>query len=216
VQRAAADLLLRRNARDYYPSMKSYLEPKADPALRTVALAGVDEPALQAAATDPALGNGVFRARLARGEREQAIEAMTRATHASAAVEPAGYLALLRGDARRAAQQFGDAIAALPSDAGERNVRSLTRGTLQVGLGRARYGAGELHDARTALRQALAVLEPLTQAHRSARMERLVGRAQVALADTLRAMAATPAEIASVEASAAAWRVRAGLADPEP
>lgn len=74
VQRAAADLLLRRSARDYYPSMKSYLEPKADPTLRTVALAGVDEAALQAAGADPGLGNGVFRARLARGEREQAID----------------------------------------------------------------------------------------------------------------------------------------------
>ena len=74
MQKAAADLLLRRQARDYYPSLKSYLEPKTDPALRAVALAGVDEPSLQAAAADPALGNGVFRARLARGEREQAID----------------------------------------------------------------------------------------------------------------------------------------------
>ena len=39
-----------------------------------MALAGVDEAALQAASTDPTLGNGVFRARLARGEREQAID----------------------------------------------------------------------------------------------------------------------------------------------
>jgi len=74
VQRAAAELLLRRNARDYYPSMKPYLEPKTDPTLRTVALAGVDEASLQAAAADAALGNAVFRARLARGEREQAID----------------------------------------------------------------------------------------------------------------------------------------------
>ena len=74
VQRAAADLLLKRNARDYYASMRSFLEPKADPTLRTIALAGVDEAALQAAAVDPAMGNGVFRARLARGEREQAID----------------------------------------------------------------------------------------------------------------------------------------------
>ena len=39
-----------------------------------MALAGVDEAALQAAAADPTLGIGVFRARLARGEREQAID----------------------------------------------------------------------------------------------------------------------------------------------
>jgi tetratricopeptide (TPR) repeat protein len=148
------------------------------------------------------------------GEREPAIEAMIRATHASAdAVEPAAYLALFRGDPRRAARQFADTIAALPVDAGERNVQSLMRGTLQVGLGRARYGAGELHDARTALGQALAALEPLARTHPTAHMERLIGRARVALADTLRAMAATPAEIAPVEASAAAWRASAGLVD---
>jgi TonB family protein len=74
VQKAAAELLLRRDARDYYPSMRSYLDPKADPSLRAVALAGVDEPTLQAASADPVLGNAVFRARLARGERERAID----------------------------------------------------------------------------------------------------------------------------------------------
>jgi HEAT repeat protein len=74
VQRLAADLLLRRDGREYYPTLKSFLEPKTDPTLRTAALAGVDEEALQAAAADPTLGNGVFRARLARGEREQAID----------------------------------------------------------------------------------------------------------------------------------------------
>ena len=74
VQKAAAELLLRRNARDYYASLKSFLEPKTDPTLRTAALAGVDEASLQAAATDPTLGTGIFRARIARGEREQAID----------------------------------------------------------------------------------------------------------------------------------------------
>jgi HEAT repeat protein len=74
VQKLAAELLLKRAARDYYASLKSFLEPKADPMLRTVALAGVDEASLQAASADPTLGTGIFRARLARGEREQAID----------------------------------------------------------------------------------------------------------------------------------------------
>jgi TonB family protein len=74
VQKMAADMLVRRNARDYFSSLKPYLDPKSDPDLRTLALAGVDEPALQAAAGDTALGLGVYRARLARGEREQAID----------------------------------------------------------------------------------------------------------------------------------------------
>ena len=67
-------MLVRRNARDSFSSLKPYLDPKSDPDLRTLALAGVDEPALQAAAGDTTLGLGVYRARLARGEREQAID----------------------------------------------------------------------------------------------------------------------------------------------
>jgi hypothetical protein len=74
VQKLAAEMLLRRNARDYYATFKSFMDPKADPDLRALALAGADETALQTAATDPKLGLGVFRARLARGEREQAID----------------------------------------------------------------------------------------------------------------------------------------------
>jgi hypothetical protein len=74
VQKLATELLIRRNARDYYPTLKSFLDPKTDPELRAAALAGVDEAALQAAAADPSLGLGVYRARLARGEREQAID----------------------------------------------------------------------------------------------------------------------------------------------
>ena len=74
VQRAAAELLLRRDARDYYASMKPYLEPKTDPTLRAVALAGVDERVAAGGGGRPGLGNGVYRARLARGEREQAID----------------------------------------------------------------------------------------------------------------------------------------------
>src|SRR5262249_17741174 len=52
VQKLAADMLLRRNARDAYPSFKSYLDPKTDPDLRALALAGADEAALQSAAAD--------------------------------------------------------------------------------------------------------------------------------------------------------------------
>ncbi len=74
VQKLAAEMLVRRNARDYFSALKPYLDPKADPTLRTLAIAGLDEPALQAAAGDTTLGLGVYRARLARGEREQAID----------------------------------------------------------------------------------------------------------------------------------------------
>ena len=74
VQKAAAELLVRRKAVDYYATLKSYLDPKSDPELRSLALVGADEPELQAAAIDPKLGSGMFRARLARGERGQAVD----------------------------------------------------------------------------------------------------------------------------------------------
>ena len=67
-------MLIRRNARDHFSALKPYLEPKADPELRALALAGLDEEQLQTAAADTSLGLGVYRARLARGEREQAID----------------------------------------------------------------------------------------------------------------------------------------------
>jgi len=74
VQKAAAEMLIRRQARDYFSALKPYLEPKADPELRALALAGLEEEQLQKAAADTSLGLGVYRARLARGEREQAID----------------------------------------------------------------------------------------------------------------------------------------------
>jgi TonB family protein len=74
VQKLAAEMLVRRSARDYFSALKSFLEPKGDPELRALALASVDEEALKTAGTDATLGISVFRARLARGEREQAID----------------------------------------------------------------------------------------------------------------------------------------------
>ena len=63
----------RSSARDYFSALKPYLEPKADPELRALALVSLEEEQLQKAAVDTSLGLGVYRARLARGEREQAI-----------------------------------------------------------------------------------------------------------------------------------------------
>jgi len=74
VQKAAAELLLRRHAMDYFSTLKSFLDPKSDPDLRAAALAGVEEEALVAAATDSTVGLGVYRARLARNEREKAMD----------------------------------------------------------------------------------------------------------------------------------------------
>lgn len=74
VQKLAAEMLIRRNARDYFSALKPYLEPKADPELRALALVSLEEEQLQKAAADTSLGLAVYRARLARGEREQAID----------------------------------------------------------------------------------------------------------------------------------------------
>lgn len=75
VAKAALEVLIRRKATELYSTtMKSYLDPDADPALRALALVAADEPTLQAATADPKLGTAVFRARLARGERDQAAD----------------------------------------------------------------------------------------------------------------------------------------------
>jgi HEAT repeat protein len=74
VQKLAAEMLIRRNARDYFSTMKSFLDAKADPELRALAAASLEDEELKTAGTDATLGIGVFRARLARGEREQAID----------------------------------------------------------------------------------------------------------------------------------------------
>jgi TonB family protein len=75
VQKLAAEILLRRGARDYFSALKPYLaDTKSDPELRAMALVAADEAHLQSAGADPKLGLAVFRARLARGERDQAAD----------------------------------------------------------------------------------------------------------------------------------------------
>jgi hypothetical protein len=76
VELAAAEILTRRKANDSFSALRSYLDPaqKADPVLRGLALVAADEPALQAASVDPAMGPAAYRARLARGERDQAAD----------------------------------------------------------------------------------------------------------------------------------------------
>jgi HEAT repeat protein len=75
VQKLAAEILIRRGNRDYYPALRPLLlDPKTEPEVRGLALVGADEPTLQAAAADPKFGIWPFRARLARGERDLAAD----------------------------------------------------------------------------------------------------------------------------------------------
>jgi TonB family protein len=74
VQKLAAQMLIRRGARDHYLVLRPYLDAKVDPELRGLALVTADEPAMQAAAADPTLGINFYRARLARGERDKAAD----------------------------------------------------------------------------------------------------------------------------------------------
>jgi TonB family protein len=74
VQKAAADILVRRGARDAFATLRPFLAPGTDPELRALALVAAEEPALAAAAADPKLALAVFRARLARGERDKAAD----------------------------------------------------------------------------------------------------------------------------------------------
>ena len=74
VQKLAAEILIRRGARDSYAALRPYLDQKSDPEVRALALVAADEPVLQAASVDPKIGIAAYRARLARGERDQAAD----------------------------------------------------------------------------------------------------------------------------------------------
>ncbi len=74
VQRLAADILIRRGARDAFSSFKSFLEPNADPVMRGRALVAADDAQFAAAKADPRLGIWVFRALLFRGQPDEAAD----------------------------------------------------------------------------------------------------------------------------------------------
>ncbi|HVZ72029.1 MAG TPA: TonB C-terminal domain-containing protein [Polyangia bacterium] len=95
VQKAAAQLLIKRHAKAMFPAFKSFLEPPAaDADLRGMAFVAADDAQLAAKADDPKLGVWVYRALLARGERDRAADwllahapAMTPAAQADAMVD---------------------------------------------------------------------------------------------------------------------------------
>jgi TonB family protein len=74
VQHMAADILIRRGARDSFGSFKTFLDPKADPAMHGRALVAADDATLLAAGTDPRLGIWVFRALMLHGQPDQAVD----------------------------------------------------------------------------------------------------------------------------------------------
>jgi len=74
VEKLAADVLIRRNARDTYAALRPYLDPKTDPGVRGRALIIADDATLRGLAADPQLGIWVYRARLLRGEPDLAAD----------------------------------------------------------------------------------------------------------------------------------------------
>jgi tetratricopeptide (TPR) repeat protein len=150
------------------------------------------------------------------GDRSGASEAMERAARTPEGIpEAAPYAALLRGDARAAARQLADAVAARPPAPNEPWWDGLARAELSLGLGRARRALGDLRGAREALEHAIARLEPIVRAHPAARYERRLGRARAELAFTLSSMGERASERSSAATAAAAWLRRAGGAPAE-
>jgi hypothetical protein len=75
MQRLAADLLIKRRAKASFPAFKAFLEPPAsDPVLRGMALVAADDAQLAKLSTDPKMGIWVYRALLARSERDRASD----------------------------------------------------------------------------------------------------------------------------------------------
>ncbi|MDB4982505.1 MAG: hypothetical protein JWM82_3257 [Myxococcales bacterium] len=95
VQKAAAQLLVKRHAKSFFPAFKAFLEPpSSDVELRGLALVAADDAQLAAQANDPKMGGWVYGALLARGERDRAADwllshapAMTPVAQADAMVD---------------------------------------------------------------------------------------------------------------------------------
>jgi len=95
VQRAAGEMLLKRHAKNTFPAFKSFLEPpSSDAEMRGLALVAADDAKLVSLAADPKMGVWVYRALLARGERDRAgdwllsqVAAMPPAAQADAMVD---------------------------------------------------------------------------------------------------------------------------------
>jgi HEAT repeat protein len=95
VQKAAAQLLVKRHAKSVFPAFKTFLEPpSSDIELRGLGLVAADDAQLAAQANDPKMGGWVYGALLARGERDRAadwllahVPAMTPVAQADAMVD---------------------------------------------------------------------------------------------------------------------------------
>jgi HEAT repeat protein len=75
VQKMAAEILLKRHSKSNFPAFKAFLDtPPADPTLRGMALVAADDAQLAKLSVDPKMGIWVYRALLARGERDRAAD----------------------------------------------------------------------------------------------------------------------------------------------
>jgi hypothetical protein len=73
VQRAAAELLVKRHAKAIFPAFASFAD-SPDAQLKAMSLLAADDARLASAAADPTMMFWAYRARLARGERDRAAD----------------------------------------------------------------------------------------------------------------------------------------------
>ncbi|HVU53315.1 MAG TPA: TonB C-terminal domain-containing protein [Polyangia bacterium] len=73
VQRAAAQLLVKRRAKATFPAFANFAD-SPDAELKGMSLVAADDAKLAGAGADPKLGMWAYRARLARGERDRAAD----------------------------------------------------------------------------------------------------------------------------------------------
>jgi TonB family protein len=74
VQKAAAHALVTRRAKSAFPALKPMLEGQTDPEMHGLALVAADDAMLVKLTEDPKMGIWVYRALLARGERDRAAD----------------------------------------------------------------------------------------------------------------------------------------------
>ena len=152
------------------------------------------------------------------GNHQEAVAAIDAAAITTVAMSQnaraAGYRALWRGEAKRAAAIFAEASANSAPGDDKGWWQFLERGENELGLGRSQRAAGDLRGARTALERAIADLDHVMSVQSFAAIERRRVRAHAELAYVLVA-ARYPAAQVRVHARTAAAGLRAmgGRAD---
>ncbi len=146
-------------------------------------------------------------------DRAGAVSALRRTklmTGAAPSPLVGAYLHLWQGEATEAARAFAAALKAMPPGAHEPWWDRFERAEVELGLGRALSASGHPQEAKRALLASLERFGQIANKRVAANVERRLGRARADLVTVLLSVHGSPATIATLAGSAAAWLRQAG------